>query len=142
MIKVKCEDCNGYWVVPGVKSQPNYRLLFQRSCNYFAMSERLMTSPRRLVSIVYPRFMLIHALYYNEKLNFGIGEISQLLKKDHSTICKNLDRFLGLLQTDENLVNQLKDYHLFLYGHLKYCIIYDESRVSKKSKRHESLPAV
>lgn len=130
-MKVKCQECNAYWLIPEIKYENKAVEIINRSCDYFHIPLYHLLGKKRYRGLTIPRFMIYHLLISNKSLNIGVSEIGRLFKKDHSSIIHGLRSISNAMLTDYKLYEDLRELHNHIYEHLNY--FYDSARIPSKN---------
>lgn len=120
--QIRCRHCGKLALVSGIFNEGLVKELIDKSCDFLNVKSNLIYSGSRHAPVSRARFMIIHAVYYNSHLNLSKSDLGIILNRDHSTIIHALQKIEDYIDTDIDFREELKRFHLFLYGHLQFFV--------------------
>ncbi len=80
----------------------DYKQIISSVCNYFDLTQKDLTGPRRQKGLVLPRHIVMYLLC--EELGMTVERVGQLLGgRDHTTVMHGRDRIKGLISTNREV---------------------------------------
>lgn len=120
--QIRCRHCGKLALVSGIFNEGLVKEMIDKASDFLNVKANLIYSSSRHKPVAQARFMIIHALFYNSHLNLSKSDMGIILNRDHSTICHALVKIEDDLDTDVEFRENLKNLHLFLYGHLQFFV--------------------
>lgn len=101
-LEASAENIARYLKIPQKPLNLNPKLVISTICNYFNLSSKDLTGPKRQKELVLPRHITMYILA--EELGMTVEKIGQLLGgRDHTTVMHGRDRIKDLISKDQAL---------------------------------------